>query len=64
MSKASRELNYDGVFVYRLGKQVDTMRIIHKSDADGSIERLVSLTGHAREVIRDKDQVRCYFPRK
>ena len=62
MSKASRELNYDGVFVYRLGKQIDTMRIIHKSDADDSIERLISLTGHAREVIRDKDQVRCYFP--
>ncbi len=62
MSKAGRELNYDGVFVYRLGKQIDTMRIIHKADTDGAIERLVSLTGHAREVIRDKDQVRCYFP--
>ncbi len=62
MSKASRELNYDGVFIYRLGKQMDTMRIIHKSGTDGAIERLISLTGHAREVIRDKDQVRCYFP--
>ncbi len=62
MSKASRELNYDGVFVYRLGKQVDTMRIIHKSNKDGIYERLISLTGTAREVIRDKDQVRCFFP--
>jgi sigma-E factor negative regulatory protein RseB len=62
MSKASRDLNYDGVFIYTLGKQVDTMRIIHKSDASGASERLVSLTGHAREVIRDKDQVRCFFP--
>jgi sigma-E factor negative regulatory protein RseB len=62
MSKASRELNYDGVFIYTLGKQMDTMRIIHKSGNDGSYERLVSLTGHAREVIRDKDHVRCYYP--
>lgn len=62
MSKASRDLNYDGIFVYRLGKQMDTMRIIHKSNKEGAYERLISLTGHAREVIRDKDQVRCFFP--
>ncbi len=62
MSKASRDLNYDGVFLYRLDKQIDTMRIIHKAGPDGPRERLVSLTGHAREVIRDKDQVRCFFP--
>jgi sigma-E factor negative regulatory protein RseB len=62
MSMASRDLNYDGVFVYRLGKQMDTMRIIHKSGGEGIYERLISLTGHAREVIRDKDQVKCFFP--
>ena len=62
MSTASRTLNYDGVFIYSLGKQIDTMRIIHKSGDGNSYERLVSLTGLAREVIRDKDQVRCYFP--
>jgi sigma-E factor negative regulatory protein RseB len=62
MSKASRDLNYDGIFVYHLGKQIDTMRIIHKSGDDGIYERLVSLTGNAREVIRDKEQVKCFFP--
>ncbi len=62
MSKASRELNYDGVFIYHLGKQIDTMRIIHKSGTDGAYERLVSLTGNAREVIRDKEEVKCFFP--
>jgi sigma-E factor negative regulatory protein RseB len=62
MSKASRDLNYDGVFVYRLGKQMDTMRIIHKSGEDGIYERLITLSGNAREVIRDKDQVKCFFP--
>lgn len=62
MSKASRDLNYDGVFVYRRGTQIDTMRIIHKSNDSGVYERLISLTGNAREVIRDKDQVKCFFP--
>lgn len=62
MSKAGRDLNYDGIFIYRLGKQIDTMRIIHKSDEEGIYERLISLTGSAREVIRDKDVVKCFFP--
>lgn len=62
MSKASRELNYDGVFIYTRGKNIDTMRIIHKSGKGGYSERLVSLTGHAREVIRDEEKVKCFFP--
>ena len=62
MSIASVSLNYDGVFVYTIGNQIDTLRIIHKSDDGDSYQRLISLTGHAREVVRNKDQVRCYFP--
>ncbi|MBL1140903.1 MAG: hypothetical protein HND53_02630 [Proteobacteria bacterium] len=62
MSSASRDLNYDGVFVYRLGTQMETMRIIHKAGEDGIYEKLISLTGNAREVIRNKDQVKCFFP--
>ena len=62
MSKASRYLNYDGVFVYRLGNQINSMRIIHKAATEGVYERLISLTGDAREVIRDTNEVRCYFP--
>lgn len=62
MSRASRNLNYDGVFVYRHGMELETMRIIHKAGTDGSYEKLMSLTGSAREVIRDKEQVKCFFP--
>lgn len=63
MSKATDELNYDGIFVYRHGAQIDTMRIIHKKTRDGDIyERLISLTGNPREIIRDKDKVKYYFP--
>jgi sigma-E factor negative regulatory protein RseB len=62
MSKASRDLNYDGIFIYHIGEQIDTMRIIHKSDANGVYERLVSLTGNEREVIRDEEVVKCFFP--
>ena len=62
MSRASRQLNYDGIFVYRRGSRMDTMRLIHKADSEGERERMVSLTGYAREVIRDNKSVTCIFP--
>lgn len=62
MSRAGRQLNYDGIFVYRHGNRMDTMRIIHKADGNKEQERLVSLTGVAREVIRDSESVTCFFP--
>jgi len=62
MSRAARELNYDGIFIYRRGGQMDTLRLIHRNSADGETERLVSLTGHAREIIRNKQSVTCIFP--
>ncbi|NKB37001.1 MAG: hypothetical protein GKR93_07480 [Gammaproteobacteria bacterium] len=62
MSMAVRQLNYEGVFIHQRGGQMNTLRLIHKFDEKGGIERLVSLTGAAREVIRDAESVRCYFP--
>ncbi len=62
MSRASRELNYDATFVYRKGNQMDVMRLLHKADGNNEIERLVSLTGQARELIRDNQSVTCIFP--
>lgn len=62
MSNAVRNLNYDGVFIYQRGGQMNTLRLIHKADENGEIERLISLTGAAREVIRNKQSVTCFFP--
>lgn len=62
MTQANRTLNYDGIFIYHYGPTMDTMRIIHKADKNGEYERLVSLTGSAREVIRDNKSVTCIYP--
>ncbi len=62
MTEAARSLNYDGIFVYQRGSQMDTMRIIHQAESGTERERLVSLTGHAREVIRNENSVTCIFP--
>ena len=62
MADATRKLDYDGIFIYRRDHHMDTMRLIHKVDGDGEKERLVSLSGHPREVIRDRQTVTCIFP--
>ncbi len=62
MSEAVRTLNYDGVFIYQRGGQMNTLRLIHRADENGEMERLVSLTGSAREVIRNNQSVTCIFP--
>jgi sigma-E factor negative regulatory protein RseB len=59
MAQASRELNYDGIFVYRHGNEMETMRVIHRGGEGGELERLVSLNGAPREVLRDASQVTC-----
>jgi sigma-E factor negative regulatory protein RseB len=59
MSNALQTLDYDGTFVYLHDGKLDAMRIIHRTDKGGQRERLVSLTGSAREVLRDDKAVTC-----
>lgn len=61
MHDATRRLNYDGVFVYQRGTQLDSMRLVHKYAEAGEQERLISLSGPAREVLRDGTRVTCLF---
>ena len=60
MAAAMNQLTYQGTFVYLRDGEVDTMRITHVFDSDGVVrERLYSISGPQREVIRDRDGVRC-----
>ena len=59
---AARQLNYAGTLVYTHDGRVETSRVLHMVDAHGEHEKLVNLDGPAREVIRNNEQVRCYYP--
>lgn len=61
MTDATEKLNYDGIFIYQRGAQIDSMRIVHKYDGQEERERLVSLSGAEREVIRGGNRVTCLF---
>ena len=62
MSMAMRELSYRGNFVYLHENQLESMRISHYKDENGEKERLISLNGEAREVIRDNQNLTCIWP--
>ncbi len=62
MAEAAHRLNYDGTFVYRRDNGMYSMRIIHRYDERGERERLISLTGKPREILRDNEKVTCIMP--
>ena len=63
MAVASRQLNYSGTIVYQSGNQVETSRVVHfVNAAGGEFEKLETLDGPPREVIRSNEQVICYLP--
>lgn len=62
MSQAAHRLDYDGTFVYSHDGHMQTMRIVHSSRNGSERERLISLSGPSREVIRDNDKVTCILP--
>ena len=64
MSRAVHKLNYVGDFVYMQEGRLEAMRLVHAVDEAGERERLVSLSGASREVIREHGQVTCYLPQK
>jgi sigma-E factor negative regulatory protein RseB len=59
MSAAMSQMSYQGTFVYIHDDDVETMRITHVTDETGVRERLYSVNGPHREVIRDRNGVRC-----
>ncbi len=63
MVGASSQVNYSGSFVYQHSGLSETSRIVHYvNPAGGVFEKLVTLDGPAREVVRSNDQVTCYLP--
>lgn len=62
MMKAVHEMNYDGNFVYLHGDNIESLRTVHTNINGHEIERLFSLNGEAREIVRDNESVTRILP--
>lgn len=56
---AAHQTDYSGTFIYQHGSHVETSRITHVVDQNGEHEKLESLDGPHREIIRNNGQVWC-----
>jgi sigma-E factor negative regulatory protein RseB len=59
VSDAARQANYQGVVVYRDGQRMEVMRLVHRQHQGRVQERLTSLTGKPRDILREGDTVAC-----
>ena len=58
MSRAMRDGNYQGALIYQHDGRIDSLRIFHAGGA-AERERMLSLSGDAREVVRAGGNVVC-----
>jgi sigma-E factor negative regulatory protein RseB len=61
---AAHQTDYSGVFVYQYGNHVESSRITHVVEADGEYEKLESLDGPRREIVRHDGRVWCLINQK
>lgn len=64
MSRALSQENYEGRFFHITGSRSESLRIIHRVDRGKVTERLVSLDGNGREIIRNNEEIVFYLPDK
>ncbi len=62
-AQASKTTNFEGVLVYRSGSAMEVMRVVHRYRNREESERLLTLTGQTRELIRQGDHLTCILPR-
>jgi len=62
MTESLATRDYDGLFIHTAGPQSETMRIVHRVEGGRSVERLVSLDGSGREIVRTPGEVHFYMP--
>jgi sigma-E factor negative regulatory protein RseB len=59
MARAVETLDYRGTLVHWHDGQLDTLGIVHRADENGIRERIYSLDGPVREILRDGNKIRC-----
>lgn len=58
---AGHQTDYSGVFIYQYDNHVETSSIMHVVEADSEYEKIESLDGPKREILRHHGQVWSYI---
>lgn len=58
---AAKQQNYSGVYVYQHGEHVEVLRVLHRTDATGELEKVEVLDGTPRKFLRVNNDVYCHL---
>ena len=61
MAKAMEVSNYQGTVVFLKNDKLEAMKYFHSSESNKQQERLVSLNSPPREIVRNSDEVTCFY---
>ncbi|HEY8538745.1 MAG TPA: MucB/RseB C-terminal domain-containing protein [Steroidobacteraceae bacterium] len=64
MTRSLSQQNYEGRFFHVRDSRSEAFRIFHRVERGKVTERLVSLDGSGREIIRNEEEIVCYLPDK
>ncbi len=59
---AARQQNYSGIYVYHHGEHVEVLRVLHRADASGELEKVDVMDGTSRQFLRINNDVYCHLP--
>ncbi len=58
---AAKQQNYSGVYVYHHGEHVEVLRVLHRTDATGELEKIEVMDGTSRQFLRINNDVYCHL---
>ena len=63
LSDAARNASYQGIIIYRGNDILETFRVAHRNQNGTELERVQSLNGEPRDILKENDKVICLLPR-
>jgi sigma-E factor negative regulatory protein RseB len=63
IGEAARSSNYQGVIIYQGDDMLETMRVTHRFKDGTEHERVQSLNGDPREILKENNKVICLLPK-
>ncbi len=62
-AQAARTSSYEGVIVYRGDNMLETFRVTHRYTNGSERERIQSMTGEVREILKQNEKLTCLLPK-
>lgn len=59
---AAKQQNYSGVYVYNHGEYVEVLRVLHRTQGTGELEKVEVMDGAPRHFLRINNDVYCHLP--